>query len=180
MMLDISGDALKLLDHFIHYASLYPGRLADAMWYDADEFARRLRLLDKAFQEAGAVPVRRKVGSLKAQPPLPDDFDRRFPGQVGGKVREWVAYKSERGDFYSPIGLQNLLAQIDRKAKSYPAEAIVDLMSDCMANNWAGIIWDKIEPHAAQLGGGRGRRFTGREPPETGSIWNGLLQGDQN
>lgn len=51
MIFDIDGDALRLLEHFIHYASLYPERLADLMWYDHDGFKCRLRSLEKIFYE---------------------------------------------------------------------------------------------------------------------------------
>ncbi|MDR0469094.1 MAG: hypothetical protein LBH09_03885 [Peptococcaceae bacterium] len=180
MMLDISGDALKLLDHFIHYASLYPGRIADAIWYDADEFARRLRLLDNAFQDAGPAPVQKKAGPRKTQPPFPDDFDRRFPEPVAGKVREWLAYKAERGDFYSPIGLRNLLTQIDSRVQGHSADAVVGLISDCMANNWAGIIWEKIGRQSTWRYGRQRLGLAGRDQLMQGSLWNEIIQGDQD
>jgi hypothetical protein len=174
MMLDVNGEALELLDHFIYYASAYPGRLADAMWYVPDEFERRLCLLGRAFQDAVSAPERKRAGIKKAQPPLPDDFVRRFPEPVGGKVREWMAYKAERNDFYAPTGLRNLLSQIEDRVRDYSAEAVVGLLSECMANNWAGIIWDRIEPHV-RLNGKYDSRRSYRESSTSESDWNGVF-----
>ena len=176
MNIDLSGDALRLLEHFIHYSSLYPERLADAMRYDLKGFIRRLRCLDKAFHLAVATPV--QIRTKKGQPPLPDDFDRRFPEPIGGKIREWLTYKTERRDFYSPTGLRNLLAQVDNQAKRHSAELIADLISECMANNWSGIIWDRIERHSARSYGGRDARSSSRRLASSESLWNGISLGD--
>ena len=52
MTMNIYGDGLRLLEHFIQYAFLYPEQLASVMFYDLDGFSRRLRCLDKAFKNA--------------------------------------------------------------------------------------------------------------------------------
>ena len=178
MNIDLSGDALRLLEHFIHYSSLYPERLADAMRYDLDGFICRLRCLDKAFRLAVASPVQTRA--KKGQPPLPDDFDRRFPEPIGGKIREWLTYKTERKDFYSPTGLRNLLTQVDNKAKDYSAVLIADLIAECMANNWKGIIWDRIKQQDARSYGRRDRRSAERRAASSvNSAWAGFLEGDE-
>lgn len=52
MIIDISGCALRILDDFIHYASTYPKRLADAMWWCEDPFIDYVRYLKDAYDEA--------------------------------------------------------------------------------------------------------------------------------
>ena len=53
MIIDVYGDALKLLDHFIYYATGKDfHRLADAMWYDIDGFQQRAALLEKLVDKA--------------------------------------------------------------------------------------------------------------------------------
>ena len=159
MVLNVNGEALLLLEYFVQFASLQPERLAAALWHDPDAFVRRLRCLDEAMYAAIAEPVRKKGGkSDKCQPPLPDDFDFRFSGPIGGKIKEFLAYKTERKDYYSPTGLRNLLTQIDNRVKEPSAEQVIELIADCMANNWKGIIWERIgrqEDHS--YGRGRGR-----------------------
>ena len=174
MNIEITGDALRLLEHFIHYGSLYPQRFADAMCYDTDGFICCLRFLDKVFREASADPIQEKAGRRKkGQPPLPDDFDSLFPEPVAGKIKEWLTYKAERRDFYSPTGLHNLLVQIDNRVKKHSAELVMDLISECMANNWAGIIWDKIEQRSLRPYGQR-HWYSESRRPFSDSPWNGL------
>ena len=176
MKIEVTGDALRLLDHFIHYSTLYPERLADAMWYDPDWFLSCLHLLNKAFREASADPAQRKTEKRKReQPPLPDDFCRRFPDSMGEKIREWLDYKTERKDFYSPTGLRNLLTQIDKQIRNHSVELVIDLISECMANNWAGIIWDKIERRRIRPYGQPDRYSKGRTPSSFDNPWNSFL-----
>jgi len=53
MIINVHGDALRLLDHFVYYATgEHSHRIADAMWYDPDGFLFRARLLKKAFDDA--------------------------------------------------------------------------------------------------------------------------------
>jgi len=54
MMIDISGGALRILDDFIYYASTYPGRLADAMWWCEESFIEYICGLKETYDEAMA------------------------------------------------------------------------------------------------------------------------------
>ena len=156
MIMDIQGDALLLVEHFIHFASLQPERLADAMWYDSNLFVCHLRCLDETFRMAVAEPIQKKKRkSDKRQPPLPDNFDSCFSEQVAERIIEFLAYKTERKDYYSPTGLRNLLTQIENRLKEHSEETITELISDCMANNWKGIIWDRIDRQDVRSYGGR-------------------------
>lgn len=53
-------------------------------------------------------------------------------------------YKRERGEPYTVIGLQALLAQIDNNAKQYGAAAVSGIINLSMANDWKSIIFDKL------------------------------------
>lgn len=64
--------------------------------------------------------------------------------KIYNKIEEWLKYKEERKDKYKETGLNNLLKQIDNKIEEYGEDAIIDLISECMANNWKGIIFDKL------------------------------------
>ena len=57
---------------------------------------------------------------------------------------EWVRYKTEKRQAYKPTGLSNLIAQVERYAAQYTPEAVAGLIRDCMASNWAGIIFDRL------------------------------------
>lgn len=53
MIIDINGDALRLLEHFIYYATDPDWQsLADAMYYDRFGFRQRIHQLAMAFENA--------------------------------------------------------------------------------------------------------------------------------
>lgn len=64
--------------------------------------------------------------------------------RIYNKIEEWLKYKEERKEKYKEIGLNNLLKQIENKIDEYGEDAIIDLINECMANNWKGIIFDKL------------------------------------
>jgi len=180
MNIDISGNALQLLEDFIDYGMTYPDRLADAMWYDVDWFECCVHYLDKATRAAAANTGQQKTGQrIKEQPTLPEGFDHRFPEPIRGMIKEWLTYKAERKDFYSPTGLHNLLAQIDNRTNTHSAESIADLISECMANNWKGIIWERLGRQDTRVNGSHNVRRSSREPsPEC--LWSDILRAEYN
>jgi len=52
MVIDIDGEALRLLDHFVYYAIYHLESMASAMDYDSDGFYRRARALERIYNEA--------------------------------------------------------------------------------------------------------------------------------
>jgi len=78
-------------------------------------------------------------------PPYPlTEFS--FGKALEEKILEWVRYKSEKKESYKPTGFKSLLKKIKGNAELYGDQAVITLIDDCMANNWQGIIWDRIKP----------------------------------
>lgn len=50
MVIEVNGDAFKLLDDFLKYARLYPDEMASVMMYDLDWFIHRRNLLQRAVE----------------------------------------------------------------------------------------------------------------------------------
>ncbi|MFR3879711.1 MAG: DUF6291 domain-containing protein [Oscillospiraceae bacterium] len=67
-----------------------------------------------------------------------------FSEPLMAKTTAWLKYKSERRESYKEQGLKSLLTQIQKNAAKYGEQAVIDLMEQCMAANWAGIIWDRL------------------------------------
>ena len=67
-----------------------------------------------------------------------------FSEPLMAKTTAWLKYKSERRERYKEQGLKSLLTQIQKNAAKYGEQAVIDLMEQCMAANWAGIIWDRL------------------------------------
>lgn len=67
-----------------------------------------------------------------------------FSESLMAKTTAWLKYKSERRESYKEQGLKSLLTQIQKNAAKYGEQAVIDLMEQCMAANWAGITWDRL------------------------------------
>lgn len=61
------------------------------------------------------------------------------------KIKEWLTYKKERRENYKPTGLKSLLTQIENNISTYGEQKVLDLISECMAAGYKGIIWDKLK-----------------------------------
>lgn len=59
-------------------------------------------------------------------------------------LRGWLEYKAERKEKYVPTGFKSLLTQVNKNAEKYGDDAVIDLIDECKANSYQGIIWDKL------------------------------------
>ena len=66
-------------------------------------------------------------------------------GLLRGKIEDWLVYKEERKEHYTETGLKSLLTQIENNTKKYSEEKIINLIDECMANNYKGIIFDRLK-----------------------------------
>ena len=60
-------------------------------------------------------------------------------------VKRWLAYKQERGQAYKQVGLDTLIKKIKKSAIQYGESVVVDLIDECIANRYQGIIWERIQ-----------------------------------
>lgn len=75
--------------------------------------------------------------------PTPDPAER-FNEPVRSAVRDWLNYKKERREAYKSTGLKSLLTEIENRVKRHGEQAVAEVIRLSMANNWRGIIWDRI------------------------------------
>lgn len=66
-------------------------------------------------------------------------------GLLRGKIEEWLKYKWEKKEFYKETGFKSLLKQIEKQVETYGEEAVIEVIDESMANNWKGIIFDKLK-----------------------------------
>ena len=81
-------------------------------------------------------------------PPTPKSDDLGFGEKLSKAFSDWIQYKQEKQQRYKPTGLANLISQVKKQSQIYGEDAVADLISECMASNWQGIIWDKLEKNA--------------------------------
>lgn len=80
----------------------------------------------------------------KADKPKEPDQTERFNEPVRSAVRDWLSYKKERREAYKSTGLKSLLIEIENRVKRHGEQAVAEVIRLSMANNWRGIIWDRI------------------------------------
>lgn len=80
----------------------------------------------------------------KCYNPLTPLQEEKFSPNLLAAVKTWVKYKHERKEDYKPVGLEAMTTEIQNKAKQYGDAAVIEVINLCMAQNWKGIIWDKI------------------------------------
>lgn len=78
--------------------------------------------------------------------------------ELTGIFQQWLTYKSERREGYKPTGLKSLQVQIQRAAAEYGDHAVAQLITECMAANWKGIIFDRLKD-------------TSRKPRPSGNVF---------
>ena len=70
--------------------------------------------------------------------------NRSFSLKMQEALTDWLTYKREKRQSYKPTGLTKFLTEVENKLKLHAEADVIALISECMANNWQGIIWDKI------------------------------------
>ena len=55
-----------------------------------------------------------------------------------------MRYKAERREPYKPQGLKSLITEVKNNAERYGDAAVIELIRQCMGNNWRGIIFDRL------------------------------------
>ena len=69
-----------------------------------------------------------------------------FSNELKNKIEEWFKYKLERKENYTETGFKNLLKQIEHNVNIYGETKVINLITECMASNYKGIIFEKLKP----------------------------------
>ena len=95
---------------------------------------------DSASSEENLKPKKKPEKASATDQELMD----RFGPYLSDAVRDWINYKKERRETYKPVGLRNLLSQVEHQANEHGKQAVIDVIRLSMSNGWKGIIWDRI------------------------------------
>jgi hypothetical protein len=87
-------------------------------------------------------------GEKPNAPPTADAGDpfAGYPFSDGLKavIADWFRYKAERRQAYKPTGQKSILSQIRNKTAELNEDQIIYAITESMACNYQGIIWDKV------------------------------------
>lgn len=87
----------------------------------------------------------KKARKQESKKVIAPDREERFSKSVANAVSDWLAYKTERREGYKPVGLKSLLTEIEHQVQQHGDQAVCDVIRLSMANNWRGIVWDRIQ-----------------------------------
>lgn len=65
------------------------------------------------------------------------------------KLDEWMTYKHQRREDYTEQGLTALVSRLQKAQAEFGEDSVCDLITECMASNWQGIIFDKLSDRKA-------------------------------
>lgn len=65
-------------------------------------------------------------------------------GLLRGKIEDWLDYKWERKEPYKETGFKSLMTRIEKYTKKFGEEKMIELIDECMASNYKGIIFEKL------------------------------------
>lgn len=81
----------------------------------------------------------------KRIPPAPlEAEDYGFGPELRAAFGDWLQYKRERREKYKPTGLRSLVTQVRKHATVHGEAEVAELIRQCMASNWQGIIFDRL------------------------------------
>ena len=87
----------------------------------------------------------------------------KFSPDLLAAVNDWLTYKHERKEDYRPTGLEAMTTEIKNRAAQHGDAAVIELIRLCMAQNWKGIIWEKVrESNAGSSGNAHAPKKFGR------------------
>lgn len=95
-------------------------------------------------------PVKKKPTPKPEVTKIPEELP--FSGELETAFEEWIQYKNERRQTYTPTGLKSLITQIRHYVERFGKDATVQTIRDSMASGYQGIVFDRTQRNA-----GRGR-----------------------
>jgi len=60
-------------------------------------------------------------------------------------LKTWVQYKYEMNQPYKETGFKSLITKMKNSVLQYGQASVTDLIEDCMANRYQGIIWERLK-----------------------------------
>lgn len=65
--------------------------------------------------------------------------------KVAEKLSDWITSRLEQGDPITETGLKSLASIAKDKITKHGADAVAQLITECMASGYKGIVWDRLE-----------------------------------
>ena len=139
------GTVIRARDKLIEagFVEVQPGKKGSPNCYRLKK--RSQNMTTSATTNATTNATHNKTVRQKTVIPLyPPQGETGFGDDLQAAFESWIAYKTEKRQAYKPIGLKTLVGQVQRNSQEYGEAAVANLIRDCMASNWQGIIWERL------------------------------------
>lgn len=70
-----------------------------------------------------------------------------LPERVKASIYKWLEYKKYN---CQEMAFKALLTIVQRKVEEYGADAVIELVDECISNAWKGLIWEKLNKRQPQ------------------------------
>lgn len=101
------------------------------------------------------IKTKTKTKTNNSPPIPPTGAELGFGKELATAFDDWLQYKRERKDKpYTPTGLKSVITQIRNNTAKYGENAVAELIQECMAANYQGIIWERLEKRGNMSGKG--------------------------
>lgn len=98
----------------------------------------------------------------KAPSPSPPPGDNTLRDALNGhseelilSVDDWLRYKKEKRQSYTPTGLKTFLNKVARYADGYGDRAVTEAIQYAMSNSYQGVVWERLTPKGGSNGAPR-------------------------
>ena len=111
---------------------------------------------DKEQMLGSSTPPAEPKAKPKPKSPEPSAEEveiNRLPVSLREIMRQWLEYKKQRKDAYTPVGLTALISEVINNANKYGEGAVAQIIRTSMASNYKGIVFDRLQQQ-----GGKGRK----------------------
>lgn len=106
--------------------------------------------------------------------------DTGFGPVLQAAFEDWIKYKTEKRQGYKPTGLKSLVTEVRNQAAKHGEEEVAKLIRECMASNWQGIIFERLnKPEPKQTwnpGGSHQIQHDKAKPGENANRMRAYLQ----
>lgn len=119
---------------------------SEANWKQAEAKRKQGKAASKKESEKEKEGENEREKESECSPPIvpPDGLVSLSPA-LRGAVEDWMQYKAEKREPYKPKGLKSLISEVKNNADRYGDAAVIELIRQCMSNNWRGIIFDRLK-----------------------------------
>lgn len=113
------------------------------------------------------IKTKKKTKTKNISPLPPNEESWEFGPDLSAALSDWLTYKEENQQGYTPTSLKVLIAEIQKNAAQYGETAMANLIRKCTASGWQGIVWDKLGKDDSSATSSGSKPGTVREGPSS-------------